>query len=112
MRQRYLNDEKTSEEIKTAIKNKKVVLGMCPLQAFASAGFPGPYLVKRDQAVWSRTVPPPSIVQVQCESPDKSEIELLFRNTEQFDDGKLTVFRVRFEMGRAVLIDQKGFSEN
>ena len=109
---KYQNDPRTSPEIKEAIKNGVVIKGMCPFQAFAAAGFPGPYMVKKDNEKWGDHVPPPTIISAQCENPDNSVIELAFRNKSQFKTEELTSFRVRFVKGKAVLIDQKKFSED
>jgi hypothetical protein len=109
---KYLGDTKTSPEIKEAIKNGVVIKGMCPFQAFAAAGFPGPYIVKKDKEKWSDHVPPPNIISAQCENPDNSVIELAFRNKSQFKTEEPVSFRVRFIKGKAVLIDQKKFSED
>ncbi len=96
--------------IKQAIKEGVVINGMCPFQAFAAAGFPGPYVVKRDKEKWSMDVAPPDIVNAQCEDPDNSVIELIFTNQTQFKTSAPVKFRVRFVKGKAVLIDRKDFS--
>jgi hypothetical protein len=108
----YLSDPDTPDEIKVAIKKGVVVVGMCPYQAFAAAGDPGPYHVKRDPTRWPEHSDPVKIIQSQCKSPDKSVIELMFKNTSQFGSKEPLVFRVRFIDGRVVLIDQKGFKED
>jgi hypothetical protein len=111
--QRYLADAGTSDEFKAAIRRGEVVVGMCPLQAFAAAGNPGPYYVKRDIEKWpDQLTDPVKVVMAQCSYPDKSVIELMFRNASQFDSGSPVVFRVRFVNGKAVLIDQKKFRED
>ena len=107
----YLSDTNTAIEIKEAIKNKKVIKGMCPFQAFAAAGMPGPYMVIKDRSLWSSNVPPPVVIQAQCKKPDKSIVELMFRNTSQFNSKEPVVFRVRFEKGKSVLIDKQGFTK-
>jgi hypothetical protein len=109
--QRYLADPSTPAAFKEGIRTGVVVIGMCPLQAFAAAGLPGPYMVQRDRSKWSGDVPPPEIVEAQCEAPDETVVELMFRNTTQFASTEPKVFRVRFVAGKAVLIDQKGFKE-
>lgn len=108
----YLSDPETTDEIKVAIRKGVVVVGMCPYQAFAAAGNPGPYFVKPDPARWPAHSDPVKIVQSQCKSPDKSIIELMFRNTSQFASEGPLVFRVRFVDGKAVLIDRKRFEED
>ena len=108
---RYLNDPDTAEAIKSAIRGGIVIPGMCPFQAFAAAGLPGPYMVKSDKERWGPGVPPPTIISAQCEHPDHSTIELMFRNNTQFQSIEPVVFRVRFVDGKAVLIDKKGFNE-
>jgi hypothetical protein len=111
LRSRYLNDPTTSETIKAAIRSGVVIPGMCPFQAFAAAGLPGPYMVKSDKEKWGPGVPPPTIISAQCEHPDHSTIELMFRNTTQFQSSMPVVFRVRFVDGKATLVDQKNFNE-
>ena len=109
--QRYLADPSTPAAFKEGIRSGVVVMGMCPLQAFAAAGLPGPYMVRRDRSKWSGDVPPPEIIEAQCKAPDESVVELMFRNKTQFASTEPKVFRVRFVAGKAVLIDQKGFKE-
>jgi hypothetical protein len=109
---KYQGDPNTSPEIKEAIRKGVVIKGMCPFQAFAAAGLPGPYMVKRDNEKWGDHVPPPKIISTQCETPDNSVIELAFRNKSQFKTEEPVSFRVRFVKGKAVLIDQKKFGED
>jgi hypothetical protein len=111
LREKYLSDPQTSEGVKEAIRQRIVVVGMCPFEAFAAAGAPGPYFVKRDTAKWVAHTPPPNIISAQCAAPDESIIELMFKNSSQFKTSEPAVFRVRFIHGRAVLIDQKGFRD-
>lgn len=108
---RYLNDPTTPESFKDAIRSGVVIPGMCPFQAFAAAGPPGPYMVKSDRGKWGPGVPPPTIISAQCEHPDHSVIELMFRNRTQFQSDEPVVFRVRFVEGKVTLIDRKGFNE-
>src|SRR5689334_6564338 len=108
LRKKVLADTTVSSDIKAAIKKRTVIPGMCPQQAFAAAGLPGLYMVQADKEKWATNVPPPVIIEAQCDAPDNSIIELSFRNSTQF--GTDAVFRVRFERGRAVVIDQKPFS--
>ncbi len=107
----YLADPGTPDTFKDGIRRGVVVEGMCPLQAIAAAGFPGPYMVKKDPARWTSDVPPPVVIQAQCDKPDASVIELLFNNKTQFSTQEPLTFRVRFLQGKAVTIDQKGFKE-
>lgn len=109
--QRYLADSSTPATFKDGIRSGIVVIGMCPLQAFAAAGLPGPYMVRRDRSKWSGDIPPPEIIEAQCKAPDESVVEVMFRNKTQFASTEPKVFRVRFVAGKAVLIDQKGFKE-
>ena len=111
-RDKVLSDPRTTAAVKDAIRKHLVVLGMCPLEAFAAAGLPGPYHVTRDAKKWDRDVPPPRIVIAQCESPDESVVELMFQNQSQFGSAEPVAFRVRFVHGRAVLIDRKAFSQD
>jgi hypothetical protein len=82
--QRYLADPNTLAVFKEGIRSGIVVMGMCPLQAFAVAGLPGPYMVRRDRSKWSGDIPPPEIIEAQCEAPDESVLELMFHNKTQF----------------------------
>ena len=109
LRKKFLGDPTVSAAIKQAIQKRVVVRGMCPQQAFAAAGLPGLYKVQADPK-WKQSVPPPVIISAQCEKPDKSVIELLFRSKTQFATKDLVVFRVRFENGQAMLIDRKKIS--
>src|SRR6266404_2839884 len=110
LRTKLLADTNTTPEIKAAIEKRLVITGMCPQEAFAAAGYPGMYMVQADKAKWKDSVPPPVIIDAQCKNPDNSVIELMFKNSTQFATNKPVVFRVRFEKGQAVIIDQKGFS--
>jgi hypothetical protein len=109
LRKKFLGDSAVSSEIKQAIQKRIVVRGMCPQQAFAAAGLPGLYKVQADPK-WKPSIPPPVIISAQCDHPDKSVIELLFRSKTQFATKDLVVFRVRFENGQAVSIDRKKIS--
>ncbi len=109
---KYRNDPNTPAEIKQAINAGVVIKGMCPFLAFAAAGLPGPYMVKKDKEKWGDHVPPPNIISAQCEAPDNSVIELIFRNKTQFMTDEPINFRVRFVKGKADLIDQKKFNED
>ncbi len=107
--QQYIDSHsKTAPEIKKAILAGKVILGMCPNEAIAAAGRPGPYKIIKDKK-WPSEVPPPIVAIKQCEEPDNSIIEFLFRNNRQFA-ASMHVFHVRFEKGKAVVIDQNGLS--
>jgi hypothetical protein len=108
---RYLAASGTPEALKAAIRRGEVVEGMCPLEAFAAAGLPGPYMVKRDSALWTSDVPPPDVIEAQCSHPDESVIEVMFRNKTQFPGGDAQTFRVRFVKGKVTLVDRKGFKE-
>jgi hypothetical protein len=68
-------------------------------------------MVRKDQSRWGSDVPPPTVIEAQCSTPDESVVELLFRNRTQFFSHEAVTFRVRFVKGKAVLIDQKGFRE-
>ncbi len=105
----YLADPHTSEDVKTAIRDGVVVLGMCPSQAVAAAGEPGPYRIERDPTQWTEHSDPADIVEAQCHHPDRSVIELTFSNTSQFESQEPVVFHVRFFGGRATRIDVDGF---
>jgi len=100
----------TEAPIKQAIINGVVIKGMCPNEAIAAAGSPGPYYVRRDLK-WESGTPPPAIILAQCEQPDGSHIELKFRNKTQFKSSKAEVFRVVIENGKVIAIDQRGFKE-
>lgn len=107
----YLNDPKTSKEIKTAIERGIIVLGMCPHHAFAAAGFPvGVYHVRMDETRWSPTISPLKVIDAQCEYPDNSVIDLSFKNSMQFISRKPLPFRVQFVRGKVVSINQKKFN--
>ena len=107
----YLAAPNTPETLKAAIRRGEVVEGMCPLEAFAAAGLPGPYMVKRDRARWTSDVSPPAVIEAQCSHPDESVIELMFRNKTQFPGSGAQTFRVRFVKGKVTLVDRKGFKE-
>lgn len=111
LREKYLASPDTASALKDAIRKRIVVAGMCPFEAFAAAGYPGPYMVRRDEAKWSADTPPPNIINAQCKAPDASTIELLFRNSSQFGGAEPTVFRVRFVNGKVTQIDRKRLGE-
>jgi hypothetical protein len=108
---RYLADPGTPDQVRVAIRDGVVLLGMCPTQAVAAAGAPGPGRVDPDPARWSRRSDPVKVVEAQCQKPDRSLIELTFANTSQFGSYQPVVFRVRFVDGRAALLAVEGFAE-
>ena len=101
----YLADPGTPDSFKESIRRGVVVEGMCPFQAFAAAGFPGPYMVRKDPARWTSDDAPPVVIAAQCDKPDASVIELLFNNKTQFSTQEPRTFRVRFLKGRVATID-------
>ena len=104
----YLSEHpNTKSEFKEAIIVGKAMLGMCPNEVIAAVGNPGPYKIIKDRFAWGDDAPPPVVASAQCEKPDNSIIEFLFENDRQF--GKNQVFRVRFEKGVVVAIDQYNF---
>jgi hypothetical protein len=105
LRKKYLSDPTTGAEIKHAIDQRMVIVGMCPFQAFAAAGEPGFYKVVADKR-WPGNIAPPVIVNAQCEHPDDSVIELTFRSSTQFHTKEPVPFFVKFEHGRAVSIER------
>jgi Ankyrin repeats (3 copies) len=105
LRKKYLSDSATSTEIKHAIEQRIVIPGMCPFQAFAAAGEPGFSKVVADKK-WPGNIPPPVIINAQCDHPDDSLIELTFRSSTQFHTKEPVPFTVKFEHGRSVSIDQ------
>jgi hypothetical protein len=109
LRTKYLADPAVRAEIKRAIQQRVVIVGMCPFEAFAAAGRPGLYKVQADKK-WPDNIVPPVIINAQCQHPDDSVIELLFHSKTQFNTPEPVVFRVKFEKGRAVLIDQNPIS--
>jgi hypothetical protein len=103
-RSRFLSSPSVVAPVRAAIEAGTVIEGMCPLQAFAAAGRPGPYMVRRDPDLWDDSVPPPVVITAQCDRPDASVIHLVFRNSRQFPDSDASAFRVKFEHGRATQI--------
>jgi len=102
LRKKYLSDPAVSADIKRAIENGVVVRGMCPFQAFAAAGLPGLYEVTPDLKKWRTDIPPPIIINAQCDKPDDSVIWLTFRSKTQFGTAEPVVFFAHFEKGRVV----------
>jgi hypothetical protein len=107
LRKKYLSDPAVSAEIKRAIEKGVVIPGMCPFQAFAAVGLPGFYQVTPDTKKWRMDIPPPVIINAQCDKPDDSRIWLTFRSKTQFGTREPIVFFVRFEKGRAVEVTRK-----
>jgi hypothetical protein len=105
LRSKYLADPTVRPDVRRAIEQRVVIIGMCPFEAFAAAGRPGLYKVQADKK-WPGNIAPPVIINAQCEHPDDSVIELLFRSKTQFRTRERVVFRVKFDKGRAVLIDR------
>ena len=104
-RSRFLSNPSVPAPVRAGIEAGTVIKGMCPSQAIAAAGRPGPYMVRRDRSVWDESVPPPRVVVAQCDRPDASVIHLAFRNTRQFPKSAAAAFRVKFEHGRATQIE-------
>jgi len=94
-----------SKEIREAIQQGKVILGMNPEEAHAAAG----------QFVYSITPAPEHgtdynplyVIYKQKENPDDSTILMTFWTKAQFNTETEECFTVRFERGRAVSIERK-----
>jgi hypothetical protein len=92
-----------SSELREAIKQQRVTLGMFPDEAHAAAGA-FVYMVRADKTRWPDHSPPPQVIFAQREHPDASHIELTFHNKTQFGTTEPVSFTVTFEQGRAIAI--------
>lgn len=99
--------DKIPPEIQVSILAQKVVLGMPPYESYLAAGAFS-FEVKADPAKWPPNADPYVVIQAQSLRPDKSQITLTFKNATQFPEAGTTSFRVRFENGRAVDIQEVG----
>lgn len=100
-----LPDPNVSAEISASINERKVIIGMCPLQAQAAAGKIGRYRVMADPDIWKNGGHPLKVIQAQCSNPDNSVITLDFKNSTQFNSLEDIAFKVKFEKGKVTLIE-------
>jgi hypothetical protein len=91
-------------EIQKAVLAQRVVEDMCPTEAQLAAG-QFVYSVKNDPK-WPESTMPLRIIHAQCSEPDSSEITMTFMTRTQFDDKRLTSFKVSFRNGKAVSIER------
>ena len=108
LRQKYLDDPSVSPDIKEAIEQGTVIVGMCPLEAVAAAGLPLHAATHQPGSTRRGSEQFPGHIAAQCDRPEKkTTVQLQFRNDTQFGPGEL--FRVCFWEGRVVAVDQKEF---
>ncbi|GAB3357415.1 hypothetical protein [Lysobacter tyrosinilyticus] len=84
-----------------------VVLGMNPEEARVAGGAFA-YRVIPDRAVWSTNADPRRVIGAQSLTPDESEIWMMFKNETQCTDGAVHAFRVHFQRGLAVAVEDLG----
>ncbi len=82
------------------------MIGMTPFEA-RLAGGAFAYKVIVDKTKWQEHSHPLEVMWAQSTHADNSEIWMTFRNATQFPDKDETSFRVCFEHGRAVKIEQQ-----
>lgn len=101
----YLNARTDiAEEVREAILNGKVIIGMYPDEAHAAAGR-FMYKVEGDPK-WGDNYFPPQVINSQRKNPDNSKIELTFWTKTQFDTKPHVSFTVFFERGKAARIER------
>ena len=91
------------KEIKKAIEEKKIIVGMNTVEA-AKAGGSYFFRVIADPKVWDEDTDPNIVIKAQVEKPDDSKIWMTFQNTTQFNTKKPQTFQVEFKKGRVVKI--------
>jgi hypothetical protein len=93
------------DEHRAAILRGVINLGMAPFEA-KLAGGAFAYKVTADEAIWPAHSDPLKVMWAQSQQADRSEIWMTFKNQTQFQDKIERTFRVHFEGGRAVSIEQ------
>lgn len=93
------------EIYRNAILDGRVELGMTPFEAKLAGGafF---FEVMADSSKWPDGTDPYKVMWTQTESPDKSEIWMIFKNSTQFSTEFDCAFRVYFKQGKAVNIER------
>lgn len=82
-----------------------VLLGMTPFEAKLAGGafF---YKVVSDKEKWPEHSDPFKVMWAQSIQADNSEIWMMFKNSSQFSEGADVSFKVYFERGCAVVIEE------
>lgn len=91
------------KEFEDDIEKGVIVLGMTPFEA-KLAGGAFYYNVQADPTVWKEHSNPMQVMWAQSDTPDNSQIEMIFQNETQ-DKGILTKFQVNFNKGLVAQIN-------
>ena len=93
------------EDRRQSILDGVVLIGMTPFEA-RLAGGAFAYKVVADKTKWPEQNDPLKVMWAQSMQSDDSEIWMTFMNSTQFQGSKEANFRVSFEHGHAVKIEQ------
>jgi hypothetical protein len=97
--------DKIPLQIQEKILAQQVVLGMAPYEAHLAAG-EFVFMVQADQSKWPKNADPYKVMWAQSLNPDNSKIWMTFETNTQWPEKGLTRFRVFFQQGKAVEIDE------
>ena len=92
------------EDRRQSILDGVVLIGMTPFEA-RLAGGAFAYKVVADKAKWPENADPLKVMWAQSMQADNSDIWMMFKNSSQYPGGGDTFFRVYFERGSAVRIE-------
>lgn len=106
----YLKNNEINPEIKKAITEKKVIIGMCTMDAISAAGRPL-YKIGKVDPKWPVNFNPITVISSQCKNPDSSQIWLKFLNTTQYNSKEPIMFTVKFNNGKASTIWKGSFDD-
>lgn len=97
--------DKIAPGIQEEILAQQVVLGMSPYEAHLAAGA-FVFKVEADQSKWPKNSDPYKVMWAQLTKPDNSKIWMTFETDTQFPKKGITRFRVFFQQGKAVEIEE------
>jgi hypothetical protein len=93
----------TDSKMKEAIIAGKIIPGMNPCESIAAVGVPVTWHIMHYDKKWNPPlVDPYKVISAQCNEPDESIIEFRFKNESQY--GTLSIYKVHYEKGKAVII--------
>ncbi len=95
---------KYSKSIQKNISQGKIIKGM-DTYAASLAGGAYFYRVIADEEVWDKDTDPNIIIKTQVTKPDNSQIWMTFQNTTQYPQKGLQAFRVEFQRGKVININ-------
>lgn len=97
--------DKIAPAIQEKILAQQVVIGMTPYDAYLAAGAFA-FRVIADPKNWPGNADPYNVMWAQSVQPDDSKIWMTFQNDTQYPGRHKVRFRVFFERGKAIEIEE------